>query len=367
MEREAGCGVVGGARPYPGGFWGEGGEIGLGGEGGVREGGRLRPSALLSLKSARIYLLLAALLFTAHFFYLVYSTTYLKGLEELHPEDISSVAINVYDNITGRGIEGAVVVLLDEGIEVRTNSFGHVVIESVEKGKHTIEIRATGYATVRAEIIVRVGVPNVWDFYLSAAEGQVSKEIPPSPTQKTYDLMVYSSPAAALLALVSFYLIGKRDYFFLAFTSSFLSMAGFGFLVGSLLSGLAAVSVALHYGEFKHLRIMMRALKERDAGVGVGGSSKALPPPEVNVRGGESPPQRLPSPRVVSKIGSSSGIDSGGFAAEGNDGKNVGGTTAGGGGMRSGGRREVEGGPRVVRTLPPSRGEGDRGSRTTGR
>ena len=218
-------------------------------------------SSPLSLRAARVYLVVAALLFSAHFIYLLYSATYLKGLEELHPTDRSTVAVNVYDNLTGRGIEGAVVTIEDLGRRGETNSFGHVVFEEVDKGEHRLKVSAPGYVPVETTIVVRVGTPNVWDVYLSnGSAAQASREIPPTPQRTTYDLMVYASPAGALFAGVAYYLIGKRDYFFLAFTATFLSTAGFGFLVGSLLSALAALSVALHYREFRHLKIIERRM-----------------------------------------------------------------------------------------------------------
>lgn len=219
-------------------------------------------SSPLSLRAARVYLLLAILLFSLHFIYLLYSTTYLKGLEELHPAEYSTVAVNVYDNLTGRGIGGAVVTIEDLGLTAETNSFGHVVFEGVEKGKHTLRVSAPGYVPVETDVVVRVGTPNVWDFYLSrTGASQASREIPPTPKETTYDLMVYASPAGALFGAVAYYLIGKRDYFFLAFTATFLSMAGFGFLVGSILSALASLSVALHYREFRHLKLIERRIQ----------------------------------------------------------------------------------------------------------
>jgi len=211
-------------------------------------------SGHIRTKIAAVLLILVALLGISSGIALSVPTGSGSISDLLDDESRSPLSGKVVDMVTGRGIEGVTVTLIEDGITTTTNDEGFFLIENLKNGEHTLVVKKQGYTTRERVIDINSrstgavlismspGVGKVEDEQISQSEGS-SKDSSNSTVAVTILLSV--------LALISAWLTFKRIYFPVAFFFALLAPLSFGFGFGVVLGITALVFLMAGKSEFK--------------------------------------------------------------------------------------------------------------------
>lgn len=157
----------------------------------------------------------------------------------------------VIDN-DGHAIEGVVVTIEDENISVTSDENGEFFFENISAGKHVIDLKKEGYASIKAEIFVLpIKYPIKSKFVMEKGEGTenekgiILRAINALPIISTAIIII------SFLPLIGAIFCFMRKYFFMAIISSIIGIFSIGFFIGSILSIVALIILLLSRNEFE--------------------------------------------------------------------------------------------------------------------
>jgi len=237
---------------------------------------RDRPSLRANLKIASALLVIVGVLGILSSFSTVLGSFTIRDIEEQTRTDLTSLSVSVIDSETGRGIPDVQIDIGsgDRNRTGRTDTAGLAVLNDIPPGDVEIVLRKEGYKTVRSDLVLKKGTPNVLD--IPMVRGNETETIPvltPQFRTKEYstlvtDIMAIVMFLTGVLAMISAYYTFKGEFYSLALVGSFLSIFSFGFIVGSVLATAATITLILSYNQFSHTHVM-RQLLERAGSEGL--------------------------------------------------------------------------------------------------
>ncbi len=194
----------------------------------------------------------------------------INDVEEKSPHSLVTLSVWIIDADTGRAIEGVEVTLVGGPSNYTgfSNQEGLALIEDIVSGEMDLVVSKEGYMTVKSEITIKKGSPNVIDIPME--KGDTTDVRPILVHQfgtKTYSGFI-TNVAATLMLLASFMaftaavFVYRKEFFLLVLFSAFLSVFSFGFLIGSVLATLALVMIILSYDGFSHTHTLLDMLEK---------------------------------------------------------------------------------------------------------
>lgn len=201
----------------------------------------------------------------------VMSSFTIKDLEEQSPNDTVTFSVWVFDSTTGRPIQGANIGITDGSYYVNgtSDSEGLIVLENVRTGTFQMFLHHPDYKTIKGEIFVSKGTPNVLDVPMETGNPSQTAEASLVPIRsRTYspeltNIMAVVMFMSSVSAFISAFFVRMREFFMLAVISAFLSIFSFGFLLGSILSLVAIILVINSYRGFYHNYELRMLLEEK--------------------------------------------------------------------------------------------------------
>ncbi|MCK4718680.1 MAG: carboxypeptidase regulatory-like domain-containing protein [Thermoplasmata archaeon] len=191
----------------------------------------------------------ALLLFSAFIFGIAATgLVFIQADPEMSHAEVAegNVAGRIVDS-DGKYIEGAVVKLKELDREVETNKYGYFYFPSVSPGKYDLMASAAGYTVKIYHIEVDGTHPRMYLFSLPPGSGSEYTDMTSPPSPPSYGAMrlfigsvFLLGSICALLASVSAF---KRKGFKRTLTLASLGVLSYGFIVGSILAGMAALFI----------------------------------------------------------------------------------------------------------------------------
>ncbi len=197
-----------------------------------------------------------------------------RDIQEHASGEMISITVWVFNSTSGEGIEGALVTLQDGELDFTTltDSEGLAVVRNLRSGDTSILIRRSGYITIEGDIHIEKGVPNVLDVPMDPGREEevgtlrITKFESGSHSPVYTNIMSVLMLLASLMAFVGAYFTFKREFFFLALISAYLSTFSFGFLLGTILSIVGIFLIIFGYDGFDHtyrLRWLVDRIREQ--------------------------------------------------------------------------------------------------------
>lgn len=193
----------------------------------------------------------------------------INDLEEKSPNNLVTLSVWVIDADSGRSINGVEVILIDgsNNFSATSDMEGLAVIEDLISGEMELVLHKDGYRTVRSDITIKKGSPNVVDIPMERGDEDIEMPILVHQFEpKTYSPVITNVAAtlmllASVLAFIAAAFVYRKEFFLLVLASSFLSIFSFGFLLGSVLATIALVLIILSYDGFSHTHILKKMLE----------------------------------------------------------------------------------------------------------
>jgi hypothetical protein len=241
-----------------------------------------KPSRKMRLKVSAAFLVIAGILGLIFSLMTVTESFTIKDIEQQTEGEYTTLTVAVIDSTTGRPVTDALVSLSggSGNLTGYTDLAGLFVLQGVPPGTSTISLTKDGYKTVRSEITLRKGTPNVLDIPME--EGDPMETIPIRTTQfvtKDYSTLVTNVMAlimflTSIVSLISAYFTFRGEFFALSLVGAFVSIFSIGFVIGSVLSLIATIVITFSYNEFTHTHVLKRLLDLRKRGELIGGFRK---------------------------------------------------------------------------------------------